>query len=272
VSDDTPSALNAKRGEVDMTSASPRRVRLLAGILCAAAAVGLLAFTLTRGGADKPVLETTNAVLDPALLPAGAEVPTAPTIAPIEEETQPVDTLPSPPTTIELSPLAAQVGETFSVIPQPVVDLPIPIDIRIDAIGIDTDPVIPVGLTEEGDLDVPGADDVGWYQYGQTADQPGATVLAAHVNWKGKLGVFSQLGNLEPGSEIFVTLSDGTQRKYVAWERAVIDKTNLPYDRIWTREGEEVLVLITCGGEYNPEIRRYKQNIVVFAVPVPFDA
>jgi hypothetical protein len=27
-------------------------------------------------------------------------------------------------------------------------------------------------------------------------------------------------------------------------------------------------VLITCGGDFNPEIRRYRQNIVVYAAPV----
>jgi hypothetical protein len=272
VSDDKPSALNAKRGEVDVMSTSPRRVRRLAGILCATGAAGLLVFTVVRPSPEQPVLETTNAILDPSLLPEGAIAPVTTAVAPLVDPAAPPTTVVPTVTTLELSPLAAQVGETFSVLPQPVVDLPIPVDIRIDAIGVNTDPIIPVGLDEKGDLDVPGADEVGWYQFGQTADQPGATVLAAHVNWKGKLGVFSQLGNLEPGSEIFVTLSDGTQRKYVAWERTLIDKTSLPYDRIWTREGEEVLVLITCGGEFNPEIRRYKQNIVVFAVPVPFDA
>jgi hypothetical protein len=28
------------------------------------------------------------------------------------------------------------------------------------------------------------------------------------------------------------------------------------------------LVLITCGGSFNPDIGRYRQNIVVYAVPV----
>jgi len=28
------------------------------------------------------------------------------------------------------------------------------------------------------------------------------------------------------------------------------------------------LVLINCGGDYNPEIRRFRENIVVYAVPI----
>ena len=95
-----------------------------------------------------------------------------------------------------------------------------------------------------------------------------ATVLAAHVSWKKQAGVFARLGRLEPGSEVVVRLSDGSQARYVVTERTMYDKTALPYDRIWTRQGQEVLVLVTCGGEFNPEIRRYRQNIVVYAVPI----
>ena len=46
------------------------------------------------------------------------------------------------------------------------------------------------------------------------------------------------------------------------------DKDELPRERIWRNTGPETLVLITCGGDFNPEIRRYRQNIVVYAVPV----
>jgi hypothetical protein len=48
----------------------------------------------------------------------------------------------------------------------------------------------------------------------------------------------------------------------------VYGKSELPRERIWRNTGEETLVLITCGGDYNPEIRRYRENIVVYAVPV----
>jgi hypothetical protein len=46
------------------------------------------------------------------------------------------------------------------------------------------------------------------------------------------------------------------------------DKDGLPRDRIWRNTGDETLVLITCGGDFNPDINRYRQNIVVYAVPV----
>jgi LPXTG-site transpeptidase (sortase) family protein len=262
-------------GEAGTTSASPSRVdaqtprgkgRIVAGALCAVAAVALAitALVLRNRADDELVLETTPATLAPELMPStAAPVATPPNST--QDSTVPTET------TLPLSPLAEQLGNRYSAIPPPVVDLPTPVNIRIDAIDVDTDPVIPVGVTPIGSLDVPGADEVGWYRLGQYPGQSGATVLAAHVSWKGDLGVFNKLGKLEPGSEIFVTLSDGSVRRYIAWERTIYDKTGLPYERIWTREGDEVLVLITCGGEFNPEIRRYKQNIVVYAVPVPLE-
>jgi hypothetical protein len=45
-------------------------------------------------------------------------------------------------------------------------------------------------------------------------------------------------------------------------------KLELPKERIWRTTGAEELVLITCGGEFNPEIRSFKSNIVVYVVPI----
>jgi sortase (surface protein transpeptidase) len=93
-------------------------------------------------------------------------------------------------------------------------------------------------------------------------------VLAAHVNWRGSRGPFSQLGTVEPGDQIEVALNDGTTRNYQVTERTMYGKLELPKERIWRNTGPEELVLITCGGEFNPEIRSFKSNIVVYAVPI----
>ena len=109
---------------------------------------------------------------------------------------------------------------------------------------------------------------VGWYEYGSSPGLPGATVLAAHVSWNDALGPFHQLGSLVPGDEVDVVLTDGSTRRYEVVERTMYAKDALPSERIWTTEGDETLVMITCGGSFNPEIRRYRHNIVVYAVPV----
>jgi LPXTG-site transpeptidase (sortase) family protein len=129
-------------------------------------------------------------------------------------------------------------------------------------------PVRAVGLEPDGQMEIPDETEIGWYQYGATAGQPGATVLAAHVSWNRTSGPFAQLGRVEPGEQIEVTLDDGSVRRYEVTERAVYGKLELPRERLWRNTGDETLVLITCGGDFNPDIRRYRENIVVYAVPV----
>jgi hypothetical protein len=132
-------------------------------------------------------------------------------------------------------------------------------------------PVTSVGLEENGELEVPGEAEIGWYRYGSAPGLPGATVLAAHVTWNRTIGPFFKLGELEPGARIEVGLRNGTVRTYQVIERVMYPKDELPRQRIWTTTGDETLVLITCGGSYNSNIRRYRDNIVVYAVPVAVD-
>ncbi len=160
-------------------------------------------------------------------------------------------------------------GATPTTIPTDAasVDRSSPRSIRIGDLELDNE-VRAVGVEEDGELEVPDETEVGWYKYGSAPGLPGSTVLAAHVSWNREIGPFHQLGNLEPGAEVDVVADDGSTRVYKVVERAVYDKDELPVDRIWRTTGDETLVLITCGGSYNPNIRRYRQNIVIYAVPV----
>lgn len=147
------------------------------------------------------------------------------------------------------------------------VDREPPLSVTIDDIEL-WGPVGEVGIEDDGELEVPDETTIGWYKYGSAPGLPGATVLAAHVTWNRKVGPFHKLGELEPGAEVDVRLQDGTERTYQVVERTIYPKDELPRERIWTTTGDETLVLITCGGSYNSNIRRYRENIVVYAVPV----
>ena len=173
----------------------------------------------------------------------------------------------TPVTTDALSPLAELLGERGSAVPPQIEPRLRPVGLRIDDIFVD-DPVRAVGLEDDGQLEVPGVDEVGWYRYGAAPGYAGATVLAAHVTWNGEYGPFLNLGDLEPGDQVTVDLEDGSERVYEVIERTMYDKDGLPRERIWRNTGDETLVLITCGGDFNPDINRYQQNIVVYAVPV----
>ncbi|NNE10817.1 MAG: class F sortase, partial [Ilumatobacter sp.] len=137
-------------------------------------------------------------------------------------------------------------GDTPNTIPADAaaVDRESPQSIRIGDLRLDNI-VVPVGIEENGELEVPDETEVGWYQYGSAPGLPGSTVLAAHVSWNRTIGPFHQLGNLEPGAEVDVVAADGATRVYQVVERAVYDKDELPADRIWSTIGDETLVLIT---------------------------
>lgn len=247
------------------------RALLVVGSVAAIAAIGLgiLAF---RDGTPEATLQVTDAVAEALPVTVPPLVTPAPTTTTAPTTTLPEAPAPSVPTststtTTTVSPMAELVGERGSAIPQPVAPRVQPIGLTIGDLDLVGD-VREVGLRPDGALEVPGADEIGWYRYGAAPGHEGATVLAAHVSWNGDLGVFLNLGDLEPGARVDVQLEDGTERIYEVVERTMYDKDALPRERIWRNTGPETLVLITCGGDFNPEIRRYRQNIVVYAVPV----
>jgi sortase (surface protein transpeptidase) len=229
-----------------------KRWRLTVLALVALVGAGLLAFAGIRAsGGDTAVLYADNAV-----------VSVIPSTAPPLVTTAPSDTEPATPETSSTGPAPS------STAPAPVEPKAQPVGLQIDSIDVSRFPVRDIGLEDDGQLEIPDETEIGWYKYGATAGHPGATVLAAHVNWKGSQGPFSQLGTVEPGDQIEVALDDGTTRNYVVTERTMYGKLMLPRERIWRSTGPEELVLITCGGEFNPDIRSFKSNIVVYAVPV----
>jgi hypothetical protein len=224
--------------------------------VAAFAGAGLLAFAgLRAGGGGDSVLYADDVVA--SVLP--------PTVPPVVTTSPPV-TEPSAPEPSE--PVLA----TSTISPAPATTVPPPraepVGLQISTIDVSGYPVRSVGLQENGQLEIPDETEIGWYKYGATAGHPGSTVLAAHVNWRGSQGPFSKLGSVEPGDQIEVALNDGTTRNYQVTERTMYGKLELPKARIWRNTGPEELVLITCGGEFNPEIHSFKSNIVVYAVPI----
>ncbi|MFI7602357.1 class F sortase [Actinoplanes sp. NPDC049681] len=131
----------------------------------------------------------------------------------------------------------------------------------VAAVGVDT---------ATGELDVPSSiDRVGWYEFGPgvTADA-GSIVIAGHVDSadRGK-GALFRLGDLAPGDEITLTGRAGAGRVFQVVGRERYAKTRIPLDRYFARDGRLRLTLITCGGPFDRRIRRYRDNVVVTAVP-----
>lgn len=215
------------------------------------ALVGLAAWALGRPGpAAGPTLE---AVRSQGTATPASPAPPSPTAAGAPSV--------SPPATRDASLGAATDADEVA---------PPPTRLVIPALGVDAS-VRPVGVQADGAMVIPAAPtSVGWYRFGSApADAAGSTVIAGHVATREDgAGALAPLRRAEPGMRVTVTTADGTRHRYRVEGREAIVKKALPVDQIFTRDGRPLLVLITCGGEYIPELRSHRDNIVVTAVPV----
>ncbi|RLP92902.1 class F sortase [Micromonospora sp. BL4] len=182
-----------------------------------------------------------------------------------EEATALASATPSPPaaaavpsvpvTTGELPADAATVPPVRLVIPQ------LDVTATVNAVGINE-------RTDEFEVP-PSVDQIGWYRYGPGLEaDAGSVVIAGHVDSakQGK-GAFFRLRELDQGDTLTATGSDGRARQYRVVAREEYAKTKIPLDRYFARDGKPRLTLITCGGPFDAETRRYRDNIVVTAVP-----
>lgn len=138
-----------------------------------------------------------------------------------------------------------------------------PVRLVVAALGVDAE-IVPVGVLENGDYEVPPASQVGWYRFGSAPGDPGSAVLAGHIAWNGEDGVFRRLADLPAGSEIEVFFDDGSTVHATTGEISRIDKDELP-SSLFERSGEPRIVLITCGGAFNRTLRSYEDNVITTA-------
>lgn len=186
----------------------------------------------------------------------------------------------------------APVVETVGEVPEPVISAPAPapepapvvvtaaapMTISVPAIGVESAPIVPVGLEPDGEMEIPEDVEVlGWYEPSASfPDFPGVVpgaptgtaVLSGHVDSRTQgRGVFYDLRLLDVGDEIEVSHADGTVTRFVVTGRTSYDKDEIPLGEIFVWDGPSRLALITCGGEFDRTARSYTDNIVVLAVP-----
>ncbi|SCG69137.1 class F sortase [Micromonospora coxensis] len=145
-----------------------------------------------------------------------------------------------------------------------------PVRLVIPSIDV-TATVDPVGVNPRTDeFEVPpSVDRIGWYRYGPGLEATaGSVVIAGHVDSadQGK-GAFFRLRELGRDDTVTVTGTDGRQRAYRVVARQEYDKSKIPLERYFARDGKLRLTLITCGGPFDAKTRSYRDNIVVTAVP-----
>lgn len=174
-----------------------------------------------------------------------------------------------PAAAVSRSPLAGRVVELDSAAYEPRehrARTEVPRKLQIDDLEIDA-PVQAVGVASDGTMEIPGPTDVGWYRFGAAPNEEGAIVLAGHIAFNGVDGAFRKLSELDPGTRVEVEMNDGSLRAYQVLQVDRYRKESLPAET-WTKSGPERLVLITCGGSFDEERRRYDSNVVATATPI----
>ena len=125
--------------------------------------------------------------------------------------------------------------------------------------------------TVNGALQVPAdIHNVGWWDGSAAAGDPfGSTVVAGHVDARVQgLGFFAELLLMQVGD--LVTLRSATDAlTYRVASATLVDKLALASDsEAFDQRGPHRLVLITCSGQWRPEVRSYDSNLVLIADPV----
>jgi sortase family protein len=144
-----------------------------------------------------------------------------------------------------------------------------PVGIAIPGIGLEAR-VVRVGVDRRtGGVEVPpDVHTVGWYRFSPVPGEPGSSVLLGHVDSSTQgPGAFFHLASLEPGTRIRVLLADGSARAFRVVARRSYLKSRLPA-AVFARAGRPVLTLVTCGGPFDASIGHYRDNVVVYAVPL----
>lgn len=142
-----------------------------------------------------------------------------------------------------------------------------PVRLRIPRISVDA-PFTSLDVGDAGQLEPPPADDtnlVGWYAKGVSPGEPGASIIAGHVDTATSAAVFAGLYELRPGDRFSVDRADGRKADFVVDDTETFPKDDFPDKRVYADTDRPEVRLITCAGDYDHSVKDYTENLVVFA-------
>ncbi|HZN14115.1 MAG TPA: class F sortase [Acidimicrobiales bacterium] len=130
-------------------------------------------------------------------------------------------------------------------------------------------PVVPVEARDVDRLpDLLRDPDIAWVAgSGPPGAGRGNTILAGHVVWGGRPGVFAHLDALQAGDPIVVTTSDGRERTYLV-EGAIVAPKSEGWPAAWAPTGSGILTLVTCTGPIGND-GLHTQNLWLTAAAAP---
>ena len=130
--------------------------------------------------------------------------------------------------------------------------------------------IIPVGVTSEGNLDVPpNYVEVGWYRMGTLPGEIGSAVLDGHVDdGAGLDGVFKHLRDVKIGDTFTVLDSMGTEIRFKVVDSSVYKTDAFPGEKIFHEFDGAMVKIITCHGKWMPHRKTYDERLVVTGVRI----
>ena len=144
-------------------------------------------------------------------------------------------------------------------------EAPPPRRVTVDRLGITSDLV---GLKVQGDgtLQVPDDyDTAGWHRAGTAPGDVGPAVVVGHVDSHEGPAVFYRLRELQPGDRVTIDRVDGSVVVFEVYGQETVPKDAFPTERVYGPTDGPELRLLTCGGRFDEQARRYTDNVVVYA-------
>lgn len=140
-----------------------------------------------------------------------------------------------------------------------------PVELRVPAAGIDA-AVQDVGLEPDGSMGVPSNfEDVAWFSAGYRPGEYGHAVFDGHVSSTDAAAVFYHVEDLHRGQSIYVSGEDGSVLTFRVTDVKSYPMNDTPLDEIFGASERPQLVLITCGGDWHPDIHLFDHRTIVFS-------
>ncbi|ALG06277.1 hypothetical protein AOZ06_04435 [Kibdelosporangium phytohabitans] len=164
-------------------------------------------------------------------------------------------------------PQASSAAAAPPITPGATIPMPrsVPESVRIPSIGVHSK-LLTLGLNPDRTVEDPADFGMaGWYAYGPTPGEAGASVILGHIDSFRGPAVFYRLAALNPGDQVLVQRSDGTTATFTVDARRQYPKSQFPAAEVYGAVGHAGLRLVTCGGRFDRKARSYLDNVVVYA-------
>ncbi|SDP47223.1 Sortase family protein [Nakamurella panacisegetis] len=157
----------------------------------------------------------------------------------------------------------------------PVLPRSLPLHLSVPAIGVESD-LRQIGLDSSGAIQTPPLvqdSHAYWLTVSPTPGQLGPATIIGHVDSAAYgPGVFFKLGDLRQRDKISITRADHTVAVFEVERVVEYPKKEFPTQAVYGNTDHAALRLITCGGTFDPSIKSYESNIVVYAALVSVHA